>query len=72
MSEKKKNSQWDFYHSRKTKPVLLKAQHIFQHGAGIYVSTSQHQDPHGVEKTQQPQQRTDYYKDLTSAPKQFY
>lgn len=40
--EKENNSKWDFYHSRNTKPEgLLKAQHIFQHGAGIYVSTSQ-------------------------------
>lgn len=41
--EKENNSQGDFYHSRNTKPEgsLLKAQHIFQHGAGIYVSTSQ-------------------------------
>lgn len=43
--EKENNSQWDFYHSRNTKPEegLLKAQRIFQHGAGIYVSTSQRQ-----------------------------
>lgn len=42
--EKENNSQWDFYHNRNTNPeALRKAQHIFQHGAGIYLSTSQHQ-----------------------------
>lgn len=35
--EKENNSKWAFYHSRNTKPeeALLKAQCIFQHGAGI-------------------------------------
>lgn len=66
--ERENNSKWDFYHSRNIKPGegLLKAQHIFQHGAGIYASTSQRQ---GCIRTSlcsehtaaTIQQHTDYY-----------
>lgn len=70
--EKENNSQWDFYHSRNTKPeaALLKAQHISQHGTGIYVSTSQHQGCHqdpraeNRQQPQPPQQHTDHYRGI--------